>query len=121
MFAQPYSGFSYFYPGMKNLNPFHNMKIRLNLLLVMISVSLMLSCVSGKKYRKMQFMNRQNMMERDDLKAANLTLSMQNRDSEMKLSTLEKDMAKIRQDLAAAAFLLPPLAALGRLSLQRLP
>ncbi len=102
MFAQPYSGFSYFYPGMKNLNPFHNMKIRLNLLLVMISVSLMLSCVSGKKYREMQFMNRQNMMERDDLKAANLTLSMQNRDSEMKLSTLEKDMAKIRQDLAAA-------------------
>ncbi len=78
------------------------MKIRLNLLLVMISVSLMLSCVSGKKYREMQFMNRQNMMERDDLKAANLTLSMQNRDAEMKLSTLEKDMAKIRQDLAAA-------------------
>jgi len=102
MFAQPYSGFSYFYSGMKYLNPCHTMKIRLNLLLVMISVSLMLSCVSGKKYREMQFMNRQNMMERDDLKAANLTLSMQHRDAEMKLSTLEKDMAKIRQDLAAA-------------------
>ncbi len=103
MFAQPYSGFSYFYSGMKYLNPCGAMNKRLNLMLVtMISALIMMSCVSGKKYRELQFMNRQNMMERDDLKAENLTLSMQNRDAEMKISALEKDVARLRQDLATA-------------------
>jgi len=103
MFAQPYSGFSYFYSGMKYINPSSAMNRRLNLTLVMmISVLIMMSCVSGKKYREMQIMNRQNMMERDDLKAENLSLSMQNRDAEMKISAFEKDIAKLRQDLATA-------------------
>lgn len=78
------------------------MNKKLKLLIVMISAALMMSCVSGKKYREMQYMNRQNMMERDDLKAENLTLSMQKRDADTKISALEKDMAKIRQDLSAA-------------------
>ncbi len=42
------------------------------------------------------------MMDRDDFKAENLTLSMQNREIESKISALEKEMSKSRQDLSLA-------------------
>jgi len=42
------------------------------------------------------------MMERDDFKAENLSLSMQNREIAIKIEALEKEMGKIRQDFALA-------------------
>jgi chemotaxis protein MotB len=42
------------------------------------------------------------MIDRDDFKAENLTLSMQNREIESKISALEKEMSKSRQDLTLA-------------------
>jgi chemotaxis protein MotB len=71
-------------------------------IIVVLSAISVISCVSGKKYRELQYSSRQNMMDRDDFKAENLTLSMQNREIETKIGTLEKDMGKIRQDLALA-------------------
>jgi chemotaxis protein MotB len=71
-------------------------------LIVVLSAVSVISCVSGKKYRELQYASRQNMMDRDGFKAENLTLSMQNREIETKIGTLEKEMGKIRQDLALA-------------------
>ncbi|MDP4223747.1 MAG: OmpA family protein [Bacteroidota bacterium] len=70
------------------------------LLAMMILASV--SCVSGKKYRELQNTSRQNMIDRDDFKAENLTLSMQNRETQAKITALENEMSKIRQDLALA-------------------
>lgn len=42
------------------------------------------------------------MIDRDDFKAENLTLSMQNREIESKISAIEKEMSKSRQDLSLA-------------------
>jgi chemotaxis protein MotB len=70
------------------------------LLAMMILASV--SCVSAKKYRELQNTSRQNMIDRDDFKAENLTLSMQNRETQAKITALENDMSKIRQDLALA-------------------
>jgi chemotaxis protein MotB len=71
-------------------------------LIIVLSVVLVTSCVSGKKYRELQYASRQNMMDRDDFKAENLTLSMENREIETKIGALEKEMGKIRQDFALA-------------------
>jgi chemotaxis protein MotB len=70
--------------------------------IALISALLVLSCVPGKKFRELQNASRQNMLDRDDFKAENLTLSMQNREIEARIAALEKDMSKSRQDLALA-------------------
>jgi chemotaxis protein MotB len=67
-----------------------------------LSAIFIISCVPGKKFRELQNTSRQNMMDRDDFKTENLTLSMQNREIESKISTLEKEMSKSRQDLTLA-------------------
>jgi len=71
-------------------------------LIVLLSAISVVSCVSGKKYRELQYASRQNMMARDDFKAENLTLSMENRETENKIDALEKEMGKLRQDFALA-------------------
>ena len=71
-------------------------------LIIVLSVILVVSCVSGKKYRELQYASRQNMMARDDFKAENLTLSMENRETGTKMEALEKEMGKMRQDFALA-------------------
>lgn len=60
------------------------------------------SCVSVRKFRELQIMNRQNMMDLDDVRAENLALTMQNRESELNISSLENDMATLKRDLAVA-------------------
>lgn len=71
-------------------------------LVVILPVIFVSSCVPGKKFREVQNTNRQNMMDRDDFKAENLTLEMQNREIESKISALEKEMSKSRQALTLA-------------------
>jgi chemotaxis protein MotB len=71
-------------------------------LVTLLPVIFLTSCVPGKKFREVQNTSRQNMIDRDDFKAENLTLSMQNREIESKISALEKEMSKSRQDLALA-------------------
>lgn len=71
-------------------------------LVVILPVIFVSSCVPGKKFREVQNTNRQNMIDRDDFKAENLTLEMQNREIESKISALEKEMSKSRQDLTLA-------------------
>ena len=70
--------------------------------IAVLSALIVFSCVSGKKFRELQNTSRQNMIDRDDFKAENLTLSMENREIEAKIAALEKDMSKSRQDLALA-------------------
>jgi chemotaxis protein MotB len=71
-------------------------------LIAFISVLFVISCVPVKKYRELQNTSRQNLIDRDDFKAENLTLSMQNREIEARIAALEKDMSRSRQDLALA-------------------
>jgi chemotaxis protein MotB len=71
-------------------------------LIAVLSGIFVISCVPGKKFREVQNTSRQNMIDRDDFKAENLTLSMQNREIESKISALEKEMSKSRQDLTLA-------------------
>ena len=71
-------------------------------LVALLPVIFIISCVPGKKFREVQNTNRQNMIDRDDFKAENLTLAMQNREIETKISALEKEMNKSRQDLTLA-------------------
>jgi len=70
--------------------------------LIMALLIPVISCIPGKKFREVQIISRQNMMERDDFKAENLSLSMQNREIAIKIEALEKEMGKIRQDFALA-------------------
>ncbi|HBZ22335.1 MAG TPA: hypothetical protein DEO60_14475, partial [Bacteroidales bacterium] len=71
-------------------------------LVTLLPAVFLTSCVPGKKFREVQNTSRQNMIDRDDFKAENLTLSMQNREIESKISALEKEMSKSRQDLTLA-------------------
>ncbi len=71
-------------------------------LIAILPVFFVISCVPGKKFREVQNTSRQNMIDRDDFKAENLNLSMQNREIESKISALEKEMSKSRQDLTLA-------------------
>jgi chemotaxis protein MotB len=77
-----------------------NKPISFVLLAMMILSSV--SCVSAKKFRALQNENRQNMIDRDDFKAENLTLSMQNREIQAKMTALENEMSKMRQELTLA-------------------
>jgi chemotaxis protein MotB len=60
------------------------------------------SCVSGKKFRELQITNRQNLVDLDDCRAENMTLKMQEREQEIKLTGLEKELSKTKQDLDLA-------------------
>jgi chemotaxis protein MotB len=78
-----------------------NKSYKLILIAAISTISLM-SCVTGKRFRELQNTSRQNMIDRDDFKAENLTLSMQNREIVTRISAMEKEMSKSRQDLALA-------------------
>jgi chemotaxis protein MotB len=71
------------------------------LFVVMLAISVV-SCVSSKKYRELQTTSRQNMIDRDNYKAENMTLEMKNKEIEKKISALEEEMSKIRQELSLA-------------------
>jgi chemotaxis protein MotB len=71
------------------------------LIAVMLAISVV-SCVSSKKYRELQTTSRQNMIDRDNYKAENMALVMQNKENETKISAIEEEMSKIRQELSLA-------------------
>ena len=73
----------------------------LSLIVIILSISV-LSCVPASKYRELQNASRQNMMDRDDYKTENLTLSMQNRETATRIATLEAEMTRTKQDIALA-------------------
>ncbi len=103
MFAEASPGFSYFCREINILNHFLNMNRSYTFtFFAALFFASLLSCVPGKKYRELQNTSRQNMIDRDDFKAENLTLSMQNREIEGKITALEEEMGKTRQDLALA-------------------
>ncbi|HUU99893.1 MAG TPA: OmpA family protein [Bacteroidales bacterium] len=60
-----------------------------------------ISCVTGNKYRTLQRTSRQNLMDRDDFKTENITLSMLNKELEAKIAALEKSSGSVKQELAA--------------------
>ncbi len=60
------------------------------------------SCVPASKYRALQNESRQNMIDRDDFKSENLSLSMQNREIATRIAALEAEIASSRQDIALA-------------------
>jgi chemotaxis protein MotB len=70
--------------------------------IVALSAISVISCVPFKKYRELQKTNTQNLIERDDYKAESLSLGMKNRELEIKIAALEKEMAKMKQDLSVA-------------------
>jgi len=63
-------------------------------MIVLVTFSV-ISCVPVKKYRELQKMNTQNLIERDDYKAASLSLSMQKQELESKIAELEKEQEKL--------------------------
>jgi chemotaxis protein MotB len=67
-------------------------------IIVMFSVS----CVSGKKFAGLQDTSKQFMNERDAFKTDNIGLQMQNKELELKLTNLEKEMSKVKLDISAA-------------------
>ncbi len=67
-------------------------------LVVIFSVS----CVPGRKYGKLQDTSRNFMNERDDFKAKNIGLEMQNRELEARIAALEKESEIIKQDIQKA-------------------
>jgi chemotaxis protein MotB len=73
----------------------------LSLIVILLSISV-LSCVPASKYRELQNASRQNMMDRDDYKTENLTLSMQNKETATRIAALEAEMNRTKQDIALA-------------------
>ncbi len=73
----------------------------LSLIVIILSISV-LSCVPASKYRELQNASRQNMMDRDDYKTENLTLSMQNKETATRIAALEAEMTRTKQDIALA-------------------
>lgn len=67
-----------------------------------LSIIFLTSCVSGKKFRELQTTNRQNLMDLDECRAQNMTLGMKSREQETKITGIEKEIAKMTQDLAQA-------------------
>ncbi|HLN55227.1 MAG TPA: OmpA family protein [Bacteroidales bacterium] len=57
------------------------------------------SCVSGRKYGKLQDTSKNFMNERDDFKAKNIGLEMENRELETKIASLQKETETIRGDI----------------------
>lgn len=101
MFKDASAGFSYFCFLSKNSFLMKKRPVFVILAVSVFALS-MISCVSGKKFREMQYASRQNMMERDDFKTENLALSMRNREIESKIGLLEKDMDDTRRQLSLA-------------------
>lgn len=60
------------------------------------------SCVSGKKFSALEDTSKQFMNERDAFKSDNIGLEMQNKELGDKLASIEKEMAKVKQDITAA-------------------
>ena len=60
------------------------------------------SCVPGKKYRSLQDTSRNFMNERDDFKAENIGLEMQNKELKAKMALLEKQTGTVQQEISAA-------------------
>lgn len=103
MFAGACRVFSYFCAEKSHLKLFHYMKKPFAVtLIVLLSLTSFISCVSSKKHRELQNTNRLNMIERDNLKSENMNLSMRNREIETKIAALEEEMGKIRQELNVA-------------------
>jgi chemotaxis protein MotB len=71
-------------------------------LIAILSVISASSCVPVKKFRELQKTNTQNLIERDDFKAANLKLTMQNRELETKQEALIKEMEILKKEYALA-------------------
>jgi chemotaxis protein MotB len=69
---------------------------------IILVTILLVSCVSGKKYGELQNTSRRFMNERDTFKIDNLNLTMRNRELESKMASIDKEMEKIRQDIADA-------------------
>ena len=69
------------------------------ILLIAISAT---SCVTGKKYRSLQDTSRQFMNERDDLKSANISLEMTNRELEAKMAATETEIGAVKDEIARA-------------------
>jgi chemotaxis protein MotB len=65
-------------------------------------VLLSYSCVSGKKYSGLQDKSRNFMSERDDFKADNIGLEMQNKELKAKLALLEKQAGSVQSEITAA-------------------
>jgi chemotaxis protein MotB len=68
----------------------------------LVSLLCLASCVSGKKFRELQTTNRQNQMDLDDCKAKSMTLELKTKEQETKVAAYEKDITKMKQDLAQA-------------------
>ena len=82
-----------------------NLILNMNRAFAIISIILsasVLSCVPAGKYRELQNASRQNMIDRDDFRTENLTLSMQNREIASRIAALEAEMTKSKQDIALA-------------------
>lgn len=73
----------------------------LTIAIIVIVISLD-SCVSGKKFRELQNTSRQAMIDRDDYKAENLTLTMQNKETALKVANLEKELSTLQSNLSIA-------------------
>lgn len=67
-----------------------------------LSAALSVSCVTGKKFRDLQNSNRQNLIERDDFKGENITLSMQNKEMAARIARFEEESGTIKKDLESA-------------------
>ena len=78
-----------------------NMDRAFAIISIILSASV-LSCVPAGKYRELQNASRQNMIDRDDFRTENLTLSMQNREIASRIAALEAEMTKSKQDIALA-------------------
>jgi chemotaxis protein MotB len=60
------------------------------------------SCVSGKKYGSLQDTSRNFMNERDNFKADNIGLEMENRELKAKMALLNKQASTVQQEISAA-------------------
>ncbi|HEX2969449.1 MAG TPA: OmpA family protein [Bacteroidales bacterium] len=67
-------------------------------LIILFSVS----CVSGRKFGKLQDTSRNFMNERDDFKTKNIGLEMQNRELEARIASLGKEIDTINQNVRNA-------------------
>ncbi len=70
--------------------------------LLLIFIISAFSCVPGKKYRTLQGTSRQFMDERDELKSANISLEMLNRELESKMALMDQEVIKVKDDISKA-------------------
>ena len=78
------------------------MSTRLITPLLLIFIISAFSCVPGKKYRTLQGTSRQFMDERDELKSANISLEMLNRELESKMALMDQEVIKVKDDISKA-------------------